>query len=89
MVENFGKIPRAEINWNPTIDKEKCTDCGTCAEFCHRGVFGDNGEVSVESPTNCVVGCTGCRDQCPEGAISFPSLIELRDALRALREKYR
>jgi ferredoxin len=34
------------------------------------------------------VSCTGCKGSCEEGAISFPSLLELRDVMKSLRKKY-
>ncbi len=89
--EGYGKIPREEIGWFPTIDKSRCTQCGACADFCHQGVFAfdeDTGEMRVVRPYSCIVGCTGCAGQCPEGAISFPTLIELREMLRDLRAKH-
>jgi hypothetical protein len=30
----------------------------------------------------------GCANNCPEGAVSFPSLVWLRDELVRLRKKY-
>jgi formate hydrogenlyase subunit 6/NADH:ubiquinone oxidoreductase subunit I len=33
-----------------------------------------------------VVFCTGCQEQCPTGAISFPSKRETRDLIRKLQE---
>lgn len=89
--EEYGKIPREEIGWFPTIDVSRCTECGVCADFCHQRVFAfdeDAGEMRVDRPYSCIVGCTGCVDQCPEGAISFPTLIELREMLRDLRTKH-
>jgi NAD-dependent dihydropyrimidine dehydrogenase PreA subunit len=87
----YGDIPREEIEWFPRIDKKKCTECGVCMDFCHQEVFAkDEGTDTTEvvSPYSCIVGCTGCMSQCPAGAISFPTLPELRDLLRALRAKY-
>lgn len=85
----YGKIPREEIPWHPSIEKEKCTNCGVCISFCHKDVYeeGPDGPI-VANPHNCIVGCTGCAGQCPAGAISFPTLVELRDMLARLREKY-
>lgn len=89
--KEYGNIPREEIGWFPTIDKGKCTQCGVCADFCHQGVFlvdDDTGQTQVVRPYACIVGCTGCAGQCPAGAISFPTLPELRDMLKALRAKH-
>jgi NAD-dependent dihydropyrimidine dehydrogenase PreA subunit len=81
-------IPRNEVQWFPTIDRDKCTSCGACAKFCHKGVYESGDEVKVVNPYNCVVGCTGCVSQCPEGAISFPSMRVLATQLHSLKEKY-
>ncbi|MEM2838486.1 MAG: 4Fe-4S binding protein [Thermoplasmata archaeon] len=71
------------------MDSTKCTGCGACVTFCQYGVYSEkDGKAEVVNGYNCVVGCTGCISQCPEGAISFPSLVELRGLLRALRAKY-
>lgn len=84
----YGSIPRERIQWFPRIDPELCTGCGVCVEFCHQGVLSSDDDVRVVSPYSCIVGCTGCMSQCPEGAISFPTLIELREMLRKLREEF-
>ena len=81
-------IPREQIPWFPTIDEEKCSNCGECLEFCSNDVF-EEGETStiVANPYNCVVGCTGCKKICDSDAISFPSNDELISWLKELREK--
>lgn len=74
---DWNGIPREQIPWYPTIETEKCTGCKTCLEFCSHGTHGWNeetGKAVVANPLNCVVGCSGCLSQCPEGAISFPPL---------------
>ncbi|MGQ9587111.1 MAG: 4Fe-4S dicluster domain-containing protein [Thermoplasmata archaeon] len=82
--------PREEIPWFPRVDGDRCTGCGVCTSFCPGKVYEEReGKASVVNPYGCVVGCSGCVPQCPPGAISFPSLIELRDALKSLRTKYR
>lgn len=82
-------IPREEIPWFPTIDPEKCTNCGACKDFCANDVFAA-GEAAMEVvwPLNCVVGCNSCTRACPAEAISFPNNEELIKVLRELREKY-
>lgn len=68
----FG-IPREEVDWFPTIDKEKCTNCLSCVSFCKKGVYENHdGQVEVIKPYNCVVGCVGCEKICPNQAISHP-----------------
>lgn len=84
----YGKIPRERIEWYPRIDPELCTGCGVCVDFCHQDVFSSDGEVRVVNPYSCVVGCTGCMEECPSGAIVFPTLVELREMLRKLREEF-
>ena len=80
-------IPRKKIPWYPEIDSENCDACGTCLEFCKLGTYsysdGKN-EVKVSDPYNCVVGCNGCKDKCPNGAISFPST----EVIDRVRKKY-
>ncbi|MFW6238802.1 MAG: 4Fe-4S dicluster domain-containing protein [Halanaerobiales bacterium] len=73
--------PREEIPWFPEIDEEECNGCGTCYEFCSNGAYEWDDEAEkpvVANPYNCVVGCSSCRPQCPEGAIEFPPLTMLK-----------
>jgi len=83
------EIPREEIPWYPTIDKGKCNECMTCVEFCKHDVYAEiDGESKIINKYNCLVGCSGCESQCPEGAISFPSLKEITELLKELRKKH-
>jgi MinD superfamily P-loop ATPase len=67
------------LDWGPTIDAELCDACRTCSDFCHNGVFGaTDGRVWVAEKTNCVLGCSHCATLCPQGAIAFPSVQELK-----------
>ena len=84
----FGRIPRERIQWYPSIDPDRCSGCGVCVEFCHQSVFSQNESVEVVRPYSCVVGCTGCAGQCPSQAISFPSLVDLREMLKKLRLEF-
>jgi len=87
--QRFGGIPRERIPWHPTIADERCTRCGICVSFCHQGVYEESKDGPVvKNPFNCIVGCTGCANECPAGAIGFPTLVELRDALARLRKEY-
>lgn len=87
--ESFGKIPRERIPWSPEILADKCTGCGACVSFCHKGVYEEGSDTPVvANPHRCVVGCTGCASQCPSEAIRFPTLVELREALARLRKEY-
>jgi NAD-dependent dihydropyrimidine dehydrogenase PreA subunit len=82
-------IPREEIPWYPTIDPEKCTNCGACKEFCPNGVYAEGKpNMEVVLPFQCVVGCSGCISICTPQAISFPTDESLIANLRALRAKY-
>jgi len=82
-------IPREDIPWFPTIDPEKCTNCGACKDFCTNDVFA-LGETStrVANPLNCVVGCSTCTRICPADAVSFPDQKEFVETLKRLREQY-
>jgi NAD-dependent dihydropyrimidine dehydrogenase PreA subunit len=86
--EDYLGIPRAEIPWYPSIDYSKCNSCKTCFEFCRLKTYSyvsGPDKVSVANPYNCVVGCNGCEDKCPEGAISFPST----KVIDKVRKKYK
>jgi NAD-dependent dihydropyrimidine dehydrogenase PreA subunit len=67
--------------WGPTIDAGACTSCRTCHDFCHQGVYGLEGDtVVVADKAACVPGCSHCATLCEQGAISFPSIEDLRRA---------
>ncbi len=53
----------------PELDKEKCTGCGACAEFCHYGAVALLGARAHVFPEMCH-GCGGCLALCPEGALT-------------------
>jgi NAD-dependent dihydropyrimidine dehydrogenase PreA subunit len=82
-------IPREKIPWFPRIDYEKCRGCRTCFDFCKNRVYEwENGEPphpKVTNPYNCVLGCSACAQLCPVGAISFPTVEEMRKTMRELR----
>jgi len=87
--EKYHGVPREEIQWFPTVDERKCTGCGVCVDMCHRGVYLLAGKAKVANPYRCVVSCTGCESMCPEKAIKFPTLVELREELKQLRSRYK
>ncbi|MGD2250297.1 MAG: ATP-binding protein [Candidatus Methanofastidiosia archaeon] len=53
----------------PEIDKEKCTFCGKCAEFCQNNALAVFPDKVVTFPDLCT-GCGGCTIICPENAIT-------------------
>ena len=91
--QSYKGIPRNKIPWYPTIDYEKCINCGKCVEYCTLGAYefeekdGTKRPV-VKNPYNCVVLCTGCQSQCPAGAISHPSKEKTREIIKKLQEDY-
>ena len=85
----FGNIPREKIPWYPTIDEEKCIGCEECFKFCGNGVFvwdEENNRPKVVKPFNCVVGCSACKNLCAQEAISFPSMKDIHDIIKSLRQ---
>ena len=91
MSEEYHGIHREKIPWYPTIDYNKCVNCGTCVDYCKLGVYDvvdEQGEKKtiVKNPNNCVVFCTGCQGQCPASAINFPSKQETRKLIKKLEK---
>jgi NAD-dependent dihydropyrimidine dehydrogenase PreA subunit len=37
--ENWHGIPRNKILWYPSIDYDKCINCGKCVEYCKFGTY--------------------------------------------------
>jgi NAD-dependent dihydropyrimidine dehydrogenase PreA subunit len=59
--------------WYPVIDKERCTECGKCHDFCLFGVYViEKKKVRVAHPQNCKNNCPACARMCPNRAIIFP-----------------
>jgi len=70
--------PRDKVEWYPTVDLEKCVQCGMCMN-CGKNVFDWTEEgPAVARPYECVVGCTTCANLCQGNAITFPPVKELR-----------
>ncbi|MGE5582199.1 MAG: ferredoxin family protein [Bacillota bacterium] len=64
------------------MDRKKCQGCDICIDFCPNGTYemdGATGKPAVKNPYNCVIGCSGCKPECPSGAFSFPPLSILKD----------
>lgn len=60
------------VDWYPMIDREICTNCLVCYEFCPHEVYILEEETpQVVNPENCIFRCHGCENQCPSGAISY------------------
>ncbi|MGM5488252.1 MAG: 4Fe-4S dicluster domain-containing protein [Nanobdellota archaeon] len=53
----------------PTVNKNKCTGCGTCVDVCPMDVFELKEKAEVKNPDECI-GCRACELQCPEQAIT-------------------
>ena len=60
--------------WYPVIDRDRCTGCLECLNFCLFGVYGMDAadDILIEQPDACRAGCPACSRICPEGAIMFP-----------------
>jgi NAD-dependent dihydropyrimidine dehydrogenase PreA subunit len=73
----------AAFVWGPTLDEATCTGCKVCLEFCQQGVYAmAGGHVRVLAKTSCIEGCSHCAGMCEAGALTFPTLDELRAAKR-------
>jgi NAD-dependent dihydropyrimidine dehydrogenase PreA subunit len=69
--------------WGPTLDEATCTDCTVCLGFCRQGVYAMvGGHVRVVAKASCMEGCSHCAGMCEAGALTFPTLDELRAAKR-------
>ena len=69
------------FQWGPTLDAGACTDCKVCLEFCQQGVYGLVADhVRVVARSSCIEGCSHCAGMCDAGALTFPTLDELRAA---------
>ena len=53
-----------------TIDKEKCTGCGSCVEVCPVDALSlENDKAKVDEDT--CIDCGTCVDECPVEAIEL------------------
>ena len=64
----------ANTDWFPVIDRERCVNCGQCAQFCLFGVYraDSGGIVRVVRPFSCKNQCPACARVCPRRAVIFP-----------------
>ncbi len=53
----------------PKIDKDTCTRCGKCSDFCHFNAIANLGKTMLIFDELCH-GCGGCAILCPEKAIT-------------------
>lgn len=60
--------------WFPVLDRQRCTGCRQCLNFCLFDVYAvdDEGCVAVRNPTHCKNQCPACARVCPQAAIIFP-----------------
>lgn len=64
--------------WYPVIDRERCTGCGICHDYCLFSTYirDDTHEaalrIDVKNPLNCKVGCPACSRLCRSNAVIFP-----------------
>ena len=55
----------------PVINKDKCTNCGTCVAVCTQMVFeNNNGNTEVKHPDRCT-NCNMCVDSCAQKAVTL------------------
>lgn len=66
-------------NWYPIVNRETCTGCLTCVQFCPHGVYEvEDGKPVVANPDECVELCQGCAKICPTGSITYFGLQEVK-----------
>ena len=53
------------------IDKDACSGCGTCVEWCPTDAIALDAEGSAERDENACLGCGVCARFCPENAIAL------------------
>ncbi len=51
-----------------TVDRDKCTGCGSCSNVCPQGAISIEDNLAVINEGLCV-GCGACASVCPTGAI--------------------
>ncbi len=86
----FMGVPREKIDWAPAIDYTKCNYCMECVKFCPHQVFevreGEEKQLVVKNPLNCVVFCRACGKICGPDALSFPEKSETTKNIKEIRK---
>lgn len=85
ILEALGNLPDSEdvsprhtdgawMPWFPVLDRERCTNCRQCLNFCLFGTYtlDEGGRVCVTNPRACKTNCPACARICPHVAIIFP-----------------
>lgn len=74
MHEPVRRVETTHERWYPVIDRDRCSGCLECLNFCLFGVYGmdTDDDILIEQPDACRAGCPACSRICPEGAIMFP-----------------
>lgn len=63
--EGAGDTGPGDDAWYPVIDKDRCTECGKCFDFCPFGVYEMvDDRVRVMNPANCKNNCPACARNC-------------------------
>lgn len=78
--------------WFPVIDRERCTSCGICHDYCLFSTYtrddmaAPSMRIQVKNPLNCKTGCPACARLCRSNALIFPFSPEaaLNGALAAI-----
>jgi ferredoxin len=64
--------------WFPVIDRERCTGCGICHDYCLFSAYSRDDSaraelrIQVQNPLNCKTGCPACARLCRSNALIFP-----------------
>jgi ferredoxin len=69
----FGRLVYLKDVVTLDLDRERCTECGTCLSVCPHGVLvQDNGKVRIEDRDACME-CGACSRNCPVQAVMVQS----------------
>lgn len=68
-----GGVQKMSKKWYPVVDYIDCEECGTCVDKCPHNVYDKTKSPSpvIVRPENCIEGCHGCGNRCPNGAIVY------------------